>query len=81
LLDKFVNSNPAGMFKTLRTLPQLNELLGANNRKFNDLKRAYGLPMQQVQQSSGSHPLEGKTATNASGTKVIMRNGQWQPVK
>lgn len=53
LLDKFINSNPAGMFKTLKTLPQLNELLGSNSRQLNALKQSYGLPAAQSQAPQG----------------------------
>jgi hypothetical protein len=53
LLDKFINSNPAGLTKTFSTMPKLEELLGSNNRRMNDLLTTYGLhpkssaPMQQ----------------------------------
>jgi hypothetical protein len=53
LLDKFISSNPAGMFKTLRTIPQLNELLSANTRRFNQLKQSVGLPVPPGVNSSG----------------------------
>lgn len=45
LLDKFINSNPAGMMKYLKTIPQLNELMGNNTRNFNMLKNSVGLPV------------------------------------
>ncbi len=44
LLDKFVNSNPAGALKMLKTVPQLKELLKSNERAGNVLKQNYGLP-------------------------------------
>lgn len=47
LLDKFINSNPAGMMKSLKTMPQLNELLGNNSRSMNTLKQDYGIPVKQ----------------------------------
>lgn len=47
LLDKFINTNPAGAMKMLQTVPQIKELLGANNRDLNSLKATYGLPTQQ----------------------------------
>jgi len=50
LLDKFVNSNPAGMFKMLKTIPQLSELLNHNTRSMNLLKANYGLPVTQAKE-------------------------------
>lgn len=47
LLDKFVNSNPAGALKMLKTQPQLHELLSSNMRNYNVLKQQYGLPASQ----------------------------------
>lgn len=29
--------------------------------------------------SSGSNPMEGKTASDSSGNRIVMRNGQWVP--
>ena len=55
LLDKFVSSNPAGMFKYLRTTPQLNELLGSNTRSMNVLKKSYQLPTPQGVDASGNY--------------------------
>lgn len=47
LLDKFVNSNPAGAFKLLQTQPQLQEIIRSNGQQMNILKKSYGLPVQQ----------------------------------
>jgi hypothetical protein len=48
LLDKFVNSNPAGAMKMLKTIPQLKELLSSNERSGNILKKQYGLPVHNA---------------------------------
>ena len=56
LLDKFVNSNPAGLMKSFSTMPRLEELLGSNTRRMNDLKSAYGLPQQQQQTMQSQQP-------------------------
>jgi len=55
LLDKFVNSNPAGMMKYLKTIPQLNELTGTNTRNFNMLKHSVGLPTPPGVGASGAY--------------------------
>lgn len=51
LLDKFVNSNPAGAMKLLQTQPKLKELLRSNESQVNALKQSYGLPVQHEQVS------------------------------
>jgi hypothetical protein len=48
LLDKMIQSNPAGILKTLKTIPQIGELTHQNEMKFNTLKQAYGLPVHQA---------------------------------
>lgn len=48
LLDQFVNSNPAGAFKMLKTVPQLNELLESTQRENSLLKQSLGLKPQGV---------------------------------
>jgi len=78
LLDKMINSNPAGILKTLKTLPQLDELLGANNRKFNLLKQSVGLPVQQA-----AAPMAAPTRTvvnKATGQRMGLINGKWVPL-
>lgn len=50
LLDKFVNSNPAGALKMIKTVPQLKELLSSNERSNNVLKKQYGLPIHEEPQ-------------------------------
>lgn len=61
LLDKMINSNPAGILKNLKTMPQLNELLSSNERSFNVLKSGYGLPItaSQSQQSAAIKTMGG----------------------
>lgn len=44
LLDKFVNSNPAGALKMIQTVPKLQELMHSNSMQMNTLKRSVGLP-------------------------------------
>ncbi len=46
LLDKFINSNPAGAMRMMKTLPQITELLHANTRDVDNLKRSVGLPVK-----------------------------------
>lgn len=50
LLDKMVNSNPAGFLKSYSTEPKLKELIESNQRQFNTLKQGYGLPQQTAEQ-------------------------------
>lgn len=55
LLDKFIQSNPAGVMKNLITIPQLKELSQSNSREFNILKQNYGLPVQHQTQELGDN--------------------------
>lgn len=55
LLDKFVNSNPAGLLKHMKTMPQLEELLASNTRATNSLKQGVGLPVKQSQPIAGGN--------------------------
>lgn len=46
LLEKFVDDNPAGAFKTLSTQPKLKTILQSNAAQLNILRSNYGLPKQ-----------------------------------
>jgi hypothetical protein len=76
LLDKFVNSNPAGAFKMIQTEPQLKELIQSNGRQMDVLKRSYGLPVAKP--AAAPSFQEGQTAVNKQGKRITFKNGKWQ---
>lgn len=80
LLDKFVSQNPAGLSKFIKTPSQLDELRAMNQRDFGPTLQQVGLPMPK-RAVDQTHPNEGKTAVNKQGQKIMMKNGQWVPVK
>ena len=79
LLEKFVNENPAGAMKAFTTQPQLKAIMASNLMGLNAIKQSNGLPVKAAPMEA--HPMEGKTATNAQGQKIIMTNGKWIPAR
>lgn len=63
LLDKMVNSNPAGFLKAFSTEPKLLELMRSNESQLNTLKKGYGLPVSapspQIKVSGGKKYMRG----------------------
>ncbi len=51
LLQKFVDDNPAGAFKTISTEPKIKTILDSNRMQMNILKKSNGLPTQQATQA------------------------------
>lgn len=49
LLQKFVDDNPAGAFKTLSSQPKIRTILESNAMQANLLKKSYGLPQSKAQ--------------------------------
>lgn len=52
LLEKFVNDNPAGAFKSITTDPKIRSVLESNAISLNTLKRDYGLPVHAPRQAA-----------------------------
>ena len=74
-IEKLVPSDPTQFAGSIRTLPKLEALIQSNNSQFNQLKKGYGLPTQEVQQQS-----EPQIATY-KGVKYQKVQGGWKPVK
>ncbi len=75
LLDKILKT-PASTFDKYITKAQLEELRKINRRDNDSLKKNYG-----IEPKPEAHPLEGKTATDVNGRKIIMKNGKWTPLQ
>lgn len=73
LLNTFVNTNPAGILKMTKTMPQLGELIQHNEKNFNVLKQSVGLPVQQAPTKIAVNPK--------TGEKLGLINGKWSPIK
>jgi hypothetical protein len=78
LLDKFVKENPAGAFKAFTTQPQLKAILDSNAINLNQLKKSYGLPVQQQQQAQQNNSPQAamqwaKANQNDPRAKEILR--------
>lgn len=57
LLDKVVNEkNPAGVLKSINSIPKLKELVQSNAAASNTLRTAYGLPKVQVATQNNQSP-------------------------
>lgn len=83
LLEKFVSENPAGALKAFSTQPKLRAILDTTKIGMDTQKKAYGLPSgggDPQQQQAAGHPLEGKTASDGHGNKIVMQGGRWVPV-
>lgn len=77
LLQKMVDSNPAGVFKLISTEPKLRTLLEGSRMQLNALKKTYGLPIDSSQQQHQEQP-QVKTMNGVQYQKV---QGGWQKVK
>lgn len=74
LLDKMVNSNPAGFLKGYSTEPKLKELIESNHRQFNTLKQGYGLPTTKAQlEPVARQTPDGRVALFNPETKQFLR--------
>jgi hypothetical protein len=49
LLDKILEANPANVFKTINSVPKLEEMINLNNNSANTLKSTVGLPQRHLQ--------------------------------
>lgn len=74
-IEKLIPSDPAQFAASIRTLPKLQALVSSNQAQLNQLKKGYGLPGQQTQQSNEP---EIKTM---GGVKYMKAPGGWKKVK
>lgn len=83
--NKFMNSiisdNPTAFFGKYRTDPGYAQIEQSNRNMLNNVYKNYGLPsvpeVKEAPAPQGS--LEGKTASDGNGNKIIMKNGKWIP--
>jgi hypothetical protein len=76
LLQKFVDDNPAGAFKTLSSEPKIKTILDSNRMQGNILKSNYGLPVKNQPQAQQPQIVTGKDG------KQYRREGNYMvPVK
>lgn len=80
LLDTYLNSNPAGALKMLKTNPQLKELLNANMRQYQTYATGiFPSASRRLQQQQGPEAPQIKTV---NGVKYMRGpNGEAIPVK
>lgn len=83
--SKFVNNmvdeDPTKFFASFRTLPGYRVVREGNRAALNNRLKLYGLPESQAATASDSQMHEGKTASDANGNRIVMKNGKWVPVK
>lgn len=79
-INGIIDNDPTKFFNNIRVLPKLDQAARENESSLNILKKSNGLPVKQNTVAQQQHSLEGKTATNAAGQKIVMKNGRWQPV-
>lgn len=77
-IEQLVPSDPTQLFHKFRTDPKIKELIRSNTDQLNQLKSGWGMA---VPQAAPTNPLEGKTAVNDQGQRIINRNGQWVPIR
>ncbi len=88
LLEKFVNENPAGAFKSFTTAPQLKAIMDSNARSLQTTANSYGLTpsaeTKQLFQSAAPQAAEipeGIVHKMPNGVMAKRVNGQWREVK
>jgi hypothetical protein len=55
-IDTIVDSDPTKFFNSIRVLPKLKEVMNSNIQQLNTLKRGYGIPVNQIQESAPVNP-------------------------
>jgi hypothetical protein len=70
--------NPTSVIgqQLLGSLARLQEIQRSNKMRQGTLLKSVGINDKSKQPES--NPMEGKTATNSMGHKVIFKNGKWQ---
>jgi hypothetical protein len=51
-IDQIIDSDPTKFFNNIRVLPKLKEVIKNNQTQMNVLKKAYGFPIAQIQESA-----------------------------
>lgn len=80
LLDKAVSGNPMDLTHYFTELPKLDGLIQSNKMMKDTTLNSYGLTPPQSAKQQATNPMEGKTASDAKGNKITMKNGKWVPV-
>lgn len=80
-LDKQVKKNPTSIFQdVLGNNLKLEEIKNSNAVRRDSLLKSYGFKTPKLKtpsSTSSSGIADGKTAVNAQGQKIIMKNGKW----
>jgi hypothetical protein len=84
LLEKISPDNPAGLNKAWSTIPKLQELIAANNRKRALTVKQYELqPSASMRAAMAPAPASNNIPEGATGTykgqPVVRQNGTWVP--
>lgn len=80
-INKLVPEDPTKTFNALRVLPRLQAVQKEMANQLDTKAKGYGFdgyPGAHKGPQQNSNPMEGKTATNSQGHKVVMRNGKWE---
>jgi hypothetical protein len=72
-----IGGSPASFLANLSSVPKIKQLQAIKQQEFQNLTKTYNIHAQQLPQTN---PMEGKTAVNAQGHRIMMRGGQWVPV-
>lgn len=78
LLEKVTGSDPTSIWNHFSNIPKLQEMIDANSRGQDILKKSAGLPVAQQMQQAQSGRAAAPTATGKDGSKYTLVNGQWQ---
>lgn len=78
-ISKIIDDDPTKFFNEIRVLPKVQAVADQHKVRMNTLLKSKGFSGYSGSQSQPSNALEGKTATNPQGHKIIMKNGKWQP--
>lgn len=78
LLDQFVELNPAGVFKAIKTQPKLKAILESNRIASNALKKSYGLPTKGAESPT---PPDGTPIKYEDGSTGYWQGGKRMLIK
>ncbi len=77
LLEKVVGNDPTSIWNHFGNIPKIEEIIRANERNQNTIKKTAGLPVSQPQQQQAPGRILHNPKT---GEKIQLVNGQWQKI-
>jgi len=79
-IERIIPSQPASWQASFNQIPKVEQLIHNVGLERQGIGQTYGLKPIASPMQKQMNPMEGKTASDAQGNKIIMKNGQWVPL-